>query len=178
MFTKFDLKTGMFVKLRDERIGMIIEDNIIINKGGFLRLTAYNESLCLVFPSKNSKLDIIEVRDIGKYGYDFNMFDSMDLKYVAYKQQIFNKSDIQDGDIIITQKYHKNNFIREYSYCKIHNFLLPLNSEYEAISFNDIQNDLTLKSFNEEVIFQIYRVKNANQYNTLSTESLVYERRE
>lgn len=81
MFTKDDLKTGMFVKLRDNRIGMVIEDNIIINKGGFLRVTAYNKSLCCVFPNKNSKFDIIEVRDRGEYGYDFNMFDFMDLKF-------------------------------------------------------------------------------------------------
>ena len=31
MFTREDLVTGMFVKLRDNRIGMVIEDNIIIN---------------------------------------------------------------------------------------------------------------------------------------------------
>ncbi len=180
MFTKSDLKTGMFVKLRDERIGMIIEDNIIMNKGGFLRLTAYNESLCLVFPEKAPKFDIIEVREIGKYVYDFNMFDSMDVKY---KESTFNKSDIQNGDIVIT---HYSNEVLAYDkecmYCKIGNVLVALTAAWGSLSLDDFTEDLRHNQFNETII-KVYRCNTPDDYNTLihdtsSNHNLIYGRRE
>lgn len=166
MFTREDLVTGMFVKLRDNRIGMVIEDNIIINKVGFLRVAAYNKFLCCIFPDKNSKFDIIEVRDRGKYGYDFNMFDFMDLKY---QEKHFTKSDIKDGDIVVT-KYSK-----EYKYCKVGTILVSLDKNYESVPINNFTEDLVHKRYGE-VIIKVYRCNTANDYNILSHCNLVYER--
>ena len=175
MFTKEDLKTGMFVKLRDNRIGMVIEDNIIINKGGFLRVAAYNKSLCCVFPSKNLEFDIIEVRDRGKYGYDFNMFDFMDLKY---QEKHFTKSDIEDGDIVITK--YSNCYITyttEYKYCKVGAVLVSLDENSESLSISDFTKDLKHKNL-REVIVKVYRCNTVDDYNTLSHCNIVYEREE
>lgn len=173
MFTKDDLKTGMFVKLRDNRIGMVIEDNIIINKGGFLRVAAYNKFLCCIFPDKNSKFDIIEVRDRGKYGYDFNMFDFMDLKY---QEKHFTKSDIEDGDIVVTT--YSNSYITyttEYKYCKVGTVLVSLDENYESLSISNFTEDLKHKNL-REVIVKVYRCNTADDYNTLSHCNIVYER--
>ena len=175
MFTKDDLKTGVFVKLRDNRIGMVIEDNIIINKGGLLRVTAYNKSLCCVFPSKDSKFDIIEVRDRGKYGYDFNMFDFMDLKY---QEKHFTKSDIKDGDIVIT-KYSNSliTYTAEYKYCKVGTVLVSLDKNHESAPINNFTEDLVHKRYGE-VIMKVYRCNTADDYNILSHCNIVYEREE
>lgn len=171
MFTKDDLKTGMFVKLRDNRIGMVIKDNIIINKGGFLRVTAYNKSLCCVFPNKNSKFDIIEVRDRGEYGYDFNMFDFMDLKY---KEKRFTKSDIKDGDVV---KIEFTSGIEEGAIQKIYYVvngrMLPCDRTYEALTLDTSCDNLKV---NRGEIITVYRPRSNYQYEYLSESEVVYER--
>lgn len=171
MFTKDDLKTGMFVKLRDNRIGMVIKDNIIINKGGFLRVTVYNKSLCCVFPNKISNFDIIEVRDRGEYGYDFNMFDFMDLKY---KEKRFTKSDIKDGDVV--QIEFKNdieeNAIKKIYYV-VNGRMLPCDRTYEALTLDSSCDNLKV---NRGEIITVYRPRSNYQYDYLSESEVVYER--
>ena len=171
MFTKEDLRTGMFVKLRDNRIGMVIEDNIIINKGGFLRVTAYNKSLCCVFPDKNSKFDIIEVRDRGEYGYNFNMFDFMDLKY---REKRFTKSDIKDGDVV---KIEFKDDIEEDTIKKIYYVvngrMLPCDRKYAALTLDSSCDNLKV---NRGEIIKVYRPRSRYQYDFLSESEVVYER--
>lgn len=171
MFTKDDLKTGMFVKLRDNRIGMVIEDNIIINKGGFLRVTAYNKSLCCVFSNKNSKFDIIEVRDRGKYEYDFNMFDFMDLKY---REKRFTKSDIKDGDVVIIEFKNdiEKNAIKKIYYV-VNGRMLPCDRTYEALTLDSSCDNLKV---NRGEIITVYRPQSNYQYDYLSESEVVYER--
>lgn len=171
MFTKDDLKTGMFVKLRDNRIGMVIKDNIIINKGGFLRVTAYNKSLCCVFPNKNSNFDIIEVRDRGKYGYDFNMFDFMDLKY---KEKRFTKSDIKDGDVVIIEFKNdiEENAIKKIYYV-VNGRMLPCDRTYEALTLDSSCDNLKVS---RGEIITVYRPRSNYQYDYLSESEVVYER--
>ena len=173
MFTKDDLKTGMFVKLRDTRIGMVIKDNIIINKGGFLRLTAYNKSLCCVFPSKNSTFDIIEVRDRGEYGYDFNMFDFMDLKY---KEKRFTKSDIKDGDVVIIEFKNdiEENAIKKIYYV-VNGRMLPCDRTYAALTLDDSCGNLKVSGGE---IIRVYRPRDRFQYDYLPASEVVYERAE
>lgn len=171
MFTKDDLKTGMFVKLRDNRIGMVIEDNIIINKGELLRVTAYNKFLCCVFPSKNSNFDIIEVRDRGRYGYDFNMFDFMDLKY---QEKHFTQSDIKDGDVV---KIEFKNDIEENAIKKIYYVvngrMLPCDRNYAALTLDSSCDNLKV---NRGEIIKVYRPRSRYQYDFLSECEVVYER--
>ena len=171
MFTKDDLKTGMFVKLRDNRIGMVIKDNIIINKGGFLRVTAYNKSLCCVFPNKNSTFDIIEVRDRGEYGYDFNMFDFMDLKY---KEKRFTKSDIKDGDVVEIEFNSgiEENVIKKIYYV-VNGLMLPCDRTYAALTLNSSCDNLKV---NRGEIIKVYRPRSRYQYDFLSECEVVYER--
>lgn len=171
MFTKDDLKTGMFVKLRDNRIGMVIEDNIIINKGGFLRVAAYNKSLCCVFPNKNSKFDIIEVRDRGEYGYDFNMFDFMDLKY---KEKRFTKSDIKDGDVVIIEFTSgiEEGAIKKIYYV-VNGLMLPCDRTYAALVLDSSCDNLKV---NRGEIIKVYRPRSRHQYYYLSESEVVYER--
>ena len=171
MFTKDDLKTGMFVKLRDNRIGMVIEDNIIINRGGFLRVTAYNKSLCCVFPNKNSKFDIIEVRDRGEYGYDFNMFDFMDLKY---KEKRFTKSDIKDGDVVIIEFTSgiEEDAIKKIYYV-VNGLMLPCDRTYAALTLDSSCDNLKV---NRGEIIKVYRPRSRHQYYYLSESEVVYER--
>lgn len=171
MFTINDLKTGMFVKLRDGRIGMVIEDNIIINKGGFLRVTAYNKSLCCVFPDKNSKFDIIEVRDRGEYGYDFNMFDFM---YLKYKEKRFTKSDIKDGDVVIIEFTSgiEEDAIKKIYYV-VNGRMLPCNRNYAAFTLDTSCDNLKV---NGGEIITVYRPRSNYQYDYLSESEVVYER--
>lgn len=171
MFTKDDLKTGMFVKLRDNRIGMVIENNIIINKGGFLRVTAYNKSLCCVFPDKNSKFDIIEVRDRGKYGYDFNMFDFMDLKY---REKRFTKSDIKDGDVVIIEFTSgiEEDAIKKIYYV-VNGRMLPCDRSCAAFTLDSSCDNLKV---NRGEIITVYRPRSNYQYDYLSESEAVYER--
>lgn len=161
----------MFVKLRDNRIGMVIENNIIINKGGSLRVTTYNKSLCCVFPDKNSKFDIIEVRDRGKYGYDFNMFDFMDLKY---REKRFTKSDIKDGDVVIIEFTSgiEEDAIKKIYYV-VNGRMLPCDRSSEALTLDSSCDNLKV---NRGEIIKVYRPRSNYQYDYLSESEAVYER--
>lgn len=170
MFTKDDLKTGMFVKLRNEKLGIIINDDIILKVGTYMPLCDYDENLeCL----NDTTYSIIEVRSGGVVHAYFECFHAMDLKY---KRNSFTLDKIEDGDIVVTT--YSNSYITyttEYKYCKVGKVLVSLDGGYESLSISDFTEDLKHKHLGETII-KVYRCNTADDYNTLSHCNIVYER--
>lgn len=172
MFTKDDLKTGMFVKLRNEKLGIIFNDDIILKVGTYMPLYDYDASLeCL----SDTSYSIIEVRSGGVVHTCFECFDRMNLKY---KKTPFTLDKIEDGDIVVTN--YSNSYItytKEYKYCKVGTVLVSLDENYESIPISNFTEDLKHKNL-REVIVKVYRCNTADDYNTLSHCNIVYEREE
>lgn len=172
MFTKNDLKTGMFVKLRNEKLGIIFNDDIILKVGTYMPLCDYDNTLkCL----SDTDYSIIEVRSGGVPHNCFECFNMMNLKY---RRNSFTLDKIEDGDIVIT-KYSNSymTYTAEYQYCKVGTVLVSLDENYESLSISDFTEDLKHKNL-REVIAKVYRCNTADDYNTLSHCNIVYEREE
>lgn len=170
MFTKDDLKTGMFVKLKNEKLGIIFNDDIILKVGTYMPLCEYDESLECI---SDTTYSIIEVRSGGVVHSYFECFNQMDLKY---KRNSFTLDNIEDGDIVVTKC--SNSYITytaEYKYCKVGTILVSLDKNYESIPINNFTEDLVDKRYGE-VIIKVYRCNTADDYNILSHCNLVYER--
>lgn len=170
MFTKDDLKTGMFVKLRNKKLGVIFNDDIILKVGTYMPLCDYDESLdCL----SDTTYSIIEVRSGGVAHSCFECFDMMNLKY---KRNPFTLDKIEDGDIVIT-KYSNSciTYTAEYKYCKVGTVLVSLDKNHESAPINNFTEDLVHKRYGE-VIIKVYRCNTVDDYNIVSDSNLVYER--
>lgn len=170
MFTKDDLKTGMFVKLKNEKLGIIFNDDIILKVGTYMPLCDYDESLEYL---SDTSYSIIEVRSGGVAHACFQCFDMMDLKY---KRNSFTLDNIEDGDIVIT-KYSNCciTYTTEYKYCKVGAVLVSLDEKHESMPINNFTEDLKHKHLGEAII-KVYRCNTAHDYNTLSHCNIVYER--
>lgn len=172
MFTKDDLKTGMFVKLRNGKLGIIVNDDIVLQVGTYMPLCEYDESLEYL---DDTTYSIIEVRSGGVIHAYFECFNAMNLKY---KRNFFTLDKIEDGDIVVTTYSNSNSYITyttEYKYCKVGTVLVSLDENYESISISNFTEDLKHKNL-REVIVKVYRCNTADDYNTLSHCNLVYER--
>lgn len=176
MFTKDDLKTGMFVKLRNNKLGVVVQDTIVLQNGSYTLLEDYSNELKWRGVGRcDPNCDIIEVRHGGVFYICFDSFNMMDLKY---KRDPFTLDKIEDGDIVVT-RYEDNDLllVREYKYCKLGTILIALGDNYESISINSFTEDLVHKQY-EEVIIKVYRCNTVDDYNMVSDSNLVYERGE
>lgn len=170
MFTKDDLKNGMFVKLKNEKLGIIFNDDIILKAGTYMPLCEYDESLEYI---SDTTYSIIEVRSGGVAHSYFECFNQMDLKY---KRNSFTLDNIKDGDIVITK--YSNSLITntvKYKYCKVGTVLVSLDKNHESIPISNFTKDLEHKQHRETII-KVYRCNTADDYNTLSHCNIVYER--
>ena len=165
MFTRKDLETGMFVKLRNGKLGIILNDDIILKKGTYMPLCDYDESLEYLGDANYS---IIEVRSGGVVHAYFECFNKMNLKY---KRSSFTLDKIEDGDIVVTKVFVHT---KEYQYCKVGTVLVSLDENYGSMSISDFAENLVHKRGTEAII-KVYRCNTVNDYDTLSNRNLVYE---
>lgn len=176
MFTKDDLKTGMFIKLRKGLLGVIIYDDILLENGNYMPLNSYDSTLkCCDSGGNNMEYDIIEVRSVGKesttHHFQFSTFDYM---YLEYQRPQFELSDIQNGDIIIINL----DGMGVKSFYKVDNLLLPTNPTVGAYNLEEFDNDLRLKLNSNIKITKVIRPSNVVEYadSQKDVAKVVYKR--
>lgn len=143
MFTREDLKTGMFVKLENGNLGVVVINRIMLQKGGYIDIFDYTDDLCC--PNNN----IMEVRGGGMNSHldCFNNFNRMAL---IYERNLFTLDKIQDGDIVtVTRKDNP-----PFDFYKCGDLLLPIDSTISAYN---------LGNFDEQTLcFAVNPNSNAN----------------
>lgn len=133
MFTREDLKTGLFVKLKDGDLGIVANEKIVLQRGTCIDILSYEEDLH--YPA-NADCNIIEVRGGGMTSHIdcFNNFHKMDLKY---KRNSFTLDKIENGDIVTI------NCAGMPSFYKIDSRLVPRNNtDFEAYSLKRFDENL------------------------------------
>lgn len=180
MFTKDDLKTGMFVKLRNNMLGVIVHDDILLNTEGYMFLNDYTFNL-KCNEGHDSDYDIIEVRSIAKDGQiGHHSFSGFPYMHLEYKEEQFAQSNIQNGDVVVVEfKVEFENDIDEDTIKKIYyaidGKLLPCDRRYVALKLDGSCDNLKVNDLRGEIV-KVYRPQKTYQYDYLSESEIVYER--
>lgn len=106
MFTRDDLLSGLFVKLKNRDLGVVAGNRIMLQKGTYIDIFDYTDDLhCKV----NADCDIIEVRGGGMNSHldCFNNFNKMSLRYT---RNTFTLDKIKDGDIVTVTRKKSTSF--------------------------------------------------------------------
>lgn len=101
MFTRDDLLSGLFAKLKNGDLGVVVGNRIMLQKGTYIDIFDYTDDLHC---EANADCDIIEVRGRGMNAHldCFNNFNKMSL---GYTRNTFTLDKIKDGDIVtVTRK--------------------------------------------------------------------------
>lgn len=120
MFTRDDLVTGFFVKLRSGDLGVVAGNRIVLQKGNYVDLFDYADNLHC---NLHTDYDIMEVRGCGMNAHldCFDNFKNMSLRYI---RDTFTLDKIKDGDIVtITRKD-----CPPFDFYKCGDLLLPIDS--------------------------------------------------
>ena len=133
MFTRDDLVTGLFVKLRSGDLGVVAGNRIILQKGTYVDLFDYADNLhCKLHYSDHTDYDIMEVRGCGMNAHldCFDNFKNMSLRYI---RDTFTLDKIKDGDIVtITRKD-----CLPFDFYKCGDLLLPVDSTVGAYNLSN-----------------------------------------
>lgn len=124
MFTRDDLLSGLFVKLKNRDLGVVAGNRIMLQKGTYIDIFDYTDDLhCKV----NADCDIIEVRGGGMNSHldCFNNFNKMSLRYT---RNTFTLDKIKDGDIVTVARKNQPSF----DFYKCGDLLLPVDSTVGA----------------------------------------------
>lgn len=129
MFTREDLITGVFVKLKDGDLGVVVGNRIVLQKGTYMDIFDYKDDLCC--PS-NRFCDIMEVRDGGMNSH-LNCFNNFNRMALIYERNLFTLDKIKDGDIVTVTRKDTPPF----DFYKCGDLLLPIDSIIGAYNLGD-----------------------------------------